>query len=547
MNKVASYLQEHIAGEVFDSEHIRRRFSTDASILTIKPSLVVYPRTTNDVRKVARFSWQLAEKGHVLPVTARGNGTDLGGAALGKGIIMSFPAHLNRILELDTKQKLVRVQPGVNFKSLQETLHTHGLFLPPFPASYEYSTIGGAIANNTSGIKSHKYGDMRKWVDRLEVVLANGEIIQTGRISKRELGKKLGLATLEGEIYRAIDAILHEDISLLDSYENSLKVTKDSVGYAINDVAGKGGSVDLTPLFVGSQGTLGIVTEAILKVSAYTPASAVLVASFSSIDDALEAAEQLEGLKPSVLEVLDGDVLSFAQKHNNLMVPGDLAVSERLPAAILMAESDDPTPRVRSKFLKKAAKLVSAITETYIATEDFDELEKLWALRYATSMFMSHDVGGLAAVPIIEDAAVPKVALHQFVAEVKSLGKKHHTELAVWVHVASANVHVLPLADLSKLGDRQKVFKLMDDYYRTVIKLGGTVASEHSDGRLRVPYTKLQTGDEIMAVFERLKKAADPFDMLNPGVKTGTTIKDLIELLRKEYSFVHLADFLPRM
>lgn len=547
MNKVASYLQEHIAGEVFDSERIRHRFATDASILTIKPSLVVHPRTTNDVRKVARFSWQLAEKGHILPVTARGNGTDLSGAAIGKGIIVSFPAHLNRILELDTKQRLVRVQPGVNFKSLQETLHTHGLFLPPFPASYEYSTVGGAIANNAAGIKSHKYGDMRKWVDKLEVVLANGEIIQTGRISKRELSKKLGLATLEGELYRAIDAILKDDMSLIDGYKNSLKIDKDSVGYALEHVPGKGGSVDLTPLFVGSQGTLGIVTEAILRVAAYTPASSLAIASFSSIDDALDAAEQLQALKPSVLEVLDGDVLQFVQKHNNYAIPADLSVADRVPTAVLMVECDDSSHRVRAKFLKKTIRIVSVFTETYLTTDDFDELEKLWALRYSTSMFMSHDVGGLAALPVIEDVSVPPAALHQCIGETKALGKRHHCELAIWVHAASANIHVLPLIDLSKLGDRQKVFKLMDEYYRMIIKLGGTVASEHGDGRLRVPYTRLQVGDEVMAVFERLKQAADPYGTLNPGVKTGTSVKDLIEILRKDYSFTHLADFLPKM
>src|SRR5687768_1653320 len=137
MNKVASYLQGHISGEVSVSEQVREHFSTDASILTMKPSMVVYPRTTNDVRKVARFTWQLAERGHVMPITARGNGTDLTGAAIGRGVILSLPTHLNKILELDTKQRLVRVQPGVNFKSLQETLHTHGLFLPPAPESYE--------------------------------------------------------------------------------------------------------------------------------------------------------------------------------------------------------------------------------------------------------------------------------------------------------------------------------------------------------------------------------------------------------------------------
>ncbi|HMR73305.1 MAG TPA: FAD-binding oxidoreductase, partial [Candidatus Saccharibacteria bacterium] len=147
MNKVASYLQSHLSGEVLDSAAVRDYFSTDASVLQVKPALVIYPRSTNDVRKVARFSWQLAEKGHTLPITARGSGTDQTGAAIGKGAVMVFPAHMNKVLELDSQQKLVRVQPGVNFMALQEMLNTHGLFLPPFPASYKYSTIGGAIAN----------------------------------------------------------------------------------------------------------------------------------------------------------------------------------------------------------------------------------------------------------------------------------------------------------------------------------------------------------------------------------------------------------------
>src|ERR1700754_2035204 len=133
MNKVASYLQGHISGEVLISDAARDFFSTDASVLEVKPNLIVYPRSTNDVRKVARFAWQLAEKGHKLPITARGSGTDQTGAAIGSGMLMVFPAHMSRILEIDTKSRMVRLQPGVNFKSLQETLHTHGLFLPPYP------------------------------------------------------------------------------------------------------------------------------------------------------------------------------------------------------------------------------------------------------------------------------------------------------------------------------------------------------------------------------------------------------------------------------
>src|SRR3954467_10270224 len=158
MSKVAHYLQEHLLGEVMASADARRYFATDGSIFSVSPSLVVYPRNENDVRKTARFAWQLAERGRVIPITARGSGTDQSGAALGSGIMLVFPAHMNRIVELDPKSGIVTMEPGLNFGRLQQTLHTHERFLPPFPASYEYSTIGGAVANNAAGEKSVKYG-----------------------------------------------------------------------------------------------------------------------------------------------------------------------------------------------------------------------------------------------------------------------------------------------------------------------------------------------------------------------------------------------------
>lgn len=547
MNKVATYLQSHISGEVLVSERIREHFSTDASILTIKPSLVVYPRTTNDIRKVARFSWQLAERGHVLPITARGNGTDLTGAAIGKGIVMSIPAHLNKILELDTKQKMVRVQPGVNFKSLQETLHTHGLFLPPAPESYEYSTVGGAIANNASGRRSYKYGDMRLWVDRLEVVLANGEVIQTGPLSKKELSRKLGLPTLEGELYRAVDAILSDNEETISTYNRAIKSASDNIGYAFDGLRSKNGDINLTQLFVGSQGTLGIITEAILKVASYVPTSALSVAAFATIDDALEASEKLATLKPSILELVDTALLDFVRKHNNIELPEELTVDGKSPAALLFIEANNQPERALGKFTKQVAKIVSRYTDNFVSANDLEEREKLWAYRYATAAFMSFDTGGKAATPVIQHVSIPTAALHQFMEDAKALCKKHHVESALWIDVLSGDVMILPLIDLSTLGDRQRVFKLMDEYFRQVIKLGGSVASISGEGRLRAPFAKLQAGNDLTTLYEQLKTAADPHNTLNPGVKVGVEPKELVDLLRKEYSLKTFADYLPRM
>jgi FAD/FMN-containing dehydrogenase len=242
MSKVAHYLQEHLLGEVMTSPDTRRYFSTDTSVLSLTPAMIVYPRNEADVRKTARFAWQLAERGRVIPITARGAGTDQGGAALGAGIMMAFPAHMNRLLELDDKSGIVTVEPGANYGKIQQTLKTHGRFLAPFPASYEYSTIGGAVANNSSGEKSFKYGNTRDYVRGLRVVLANGEVIETGRLSKKDFNKKLGLTSFEGEVYRAMDALLEEHSDLITQMEPN--VTKNAAGYCLNEVRGRDGSFD---------------------------------------------------------------------------------------------------------------------------------------------------------------------------------------------------------------------------------------------------------------------------------------------------------------
>lgn len=550
MNKVAAYLQSHISGDVLSGAKLRELYSQDGSILSITPSLIVYPRTTSDIRKIARFTWQLAEKGHALPITPRGSGTDTSGAAIGKGIIVSTTAHMSRILELDTKQQLVRVQSGLNFKSLQETLHTHGLFIPSYPANYKYSTVGGAIANNAAGEKSLKYGSMRDWVQQLEVVLANGEVIQTGKTSKKELERKKGLATLEGEIYRAVDGLVADHEAAIYDYEDNHRrlLSRDNVGYALADVFHKDGSCDLTPLFVGSQGTLGIITEAILKAEVYSPTTSMLVASFDSISAMTEAVDLVLPLGPSSLEMIDRGLIDFVKKERGVDILRGVFEGETIhPAAVLFLEFDDVNQRKRQKKAKKAKKYFEKLATNLTVSDDPDRQEILWAARAATSTVLNYDKQGRSALPIIDDCIVPIGKLDQLIGAINELSARHKLDLAVWGHAGDANVHVMPLLDLAKLGDRQKVFKLMNEYFKAVVDLGGSVAASNNDGRLRAAFSAQQLGEELTGVFKDLKKGSDPYNILNPGVKVGTSLKEIGDMLRDEYSIVKHADYLPRI
>jgi FAD/FMN-containing dehydrogenase len=543
MSKIAHYLQEHLVGEVMTSTDARRYFATDMSIFNLPPALVVYPRNENDVRKTARFTWQLAERGRVIPITARGSGTDTGGGALGGGIMMAFPAHMNRILELDTKSGMVNVEPGLNYGKLQQTLHTHHMFLPPYPASLEYSTIGGAVANNASGEKSVKYGDTRNFVNALRVVLANGEVLLTGRLSKRELGKKLGLATFEGEVYRQIDTLLDENNNVLQQMRRT--TTKNTAGYDVLDIKRKDGSFDLTPLFVGSQGTLGIITEVSLVAEPYNPETTLFLALFDSMEQLQNAVLDLRNLSelPSAVEMVDANLLDQVQALN----PNHLSqvIQPPFATAMLFVEFDAAKDSQRKKLVKKAGKIFEKHASSWQAETESEAQQKLWKIRQTTALVSGHNNGTNRSLPIIDDATVPVERLREYIDGIYALFKAAGLKVALWGHAGDGNLHVQPQLDIGQVGDRQKAFKLMDEMYKLVLNLGGTTSGEYNDGRLRTPYLEQNYGTEVYQVLQKLKLICDPYGTLNPGVKFGTTKDDLKAIFRDDYTLEHLYDHLP--
>lgn len=544
MSKVAHYLQEHLTGEVMTSPDARRYFATDGSIFALLPAIVVYPQNENDIRKTARFTWQLAERGRVIPMTARGAGTDQGGAALGAGIMMAFTAHLNRIVEFDSKTGVVVVEPGINYGKLQQTLHTHGRFLPPFPASYEYSTIGGAVGNNASGEKSVKYGATIDYVRSLRVVLANGEVIETFRLSKRELNKKLGLATFEGEIYRAIDTLLDEHKQ--DIADMGIRVTKNAAGYNLRDIKRKDGSFDLTPLFIGSQGTLGLISEITLETEAYNPQTTLVAAHFNTMEDMQAAVTEIrsKGEAPSAIEMVDKHLLDMVETINPNQLKG--VIEAPFPAAVLLIEFDDVSDRAQHKLVKKTRKILEKYSPRIQEETDPVLQEKLWKIRHASATIIAHNNGTKKALPIIEDGIVPIDKFKDYIDGVYELFRRHHLDVAVWGHAGDANLHMQPYLDLAQVGDRQTVFRLMDEYYNLVISLGGSTSGEHNDGRLRAPYLEQLYGQQVYAVFQKVKKICDPYGTLNPGVKIDVTLDAIRPLMRAQFSMEHLYDHLPR-
>lgn len=543
MSNIAHYLQEHLVGEVMTSQSALKYFSTDGGVFEVMPSMIVYPQNENDVRKTAKFAWQLAERGRVLPITARGRGSDQAGAAVGSGIILVFPAHMNKILELDARSGSALVEPGVVYSKLQQTLQTHGRFLPPFPSSIEFSTMGGAVANNAAGEKTVKYGNTRDYTEALRVVLANGEVIETRRLSKRELNKKMGLSNFEGEIYRALDALIEENKDNLKMLD--LGVSKNSAGYCLQKVKQKNG-FDLTPLFVGSQGTLGIVTEAQFHTEPYNPNTTLIAAFFDDLDNAQAAVMELNRLpdRPSALEVVDDNLLNLLDTINPNQLKG--IVEKPFSKLIVLAEFDNANDRTQKKMSKRATKIIEKYGGRYDLQTEKSAQEKLWKIRHGAASVITHVDGRAKALPIIEDGIVPENKFKEYLEGIYNIFEKYHLKVAIWGHAGNANLHMQPFLDLSMVGDRQKVFKIIDDYYSLVIGLGGSTSGEHSDGRLRAPYLKQLYGETAYGLFQKVKEIFDPHGILNPGVKIDVTIDDVKPLLRDEYSMDHLYDHLPK-
>lgn len=529
-------------GEVTASPEVRRHFAQDASILRQAPAIVVYPRNESDVRKVARFSWQLAQRRRVLPITARGGGSDTSGAAIGSGILLVFTAHMNRILTLDPRKEFVTLEPGVTYDKLEQTLYTHGLFLPPYPASKQYATIGGGLANNAIGEKSVKYGATAQYVEQLRVVLANGEVIETGPLSKRELNRKLGLSTLEGEIYRGLDKLLEENADFIKREHEQIKSRWNAIGYNLFEVKKKG-SFNLTPLILGSQGTLGIITEATLEVVGYNPRTTLVLASIEDLSSLNELLPKVLGLKPSTLEMINLAAISQVTTINPHQLSGLL---QNPGAAIhLFVEFDNLKEASQKNGVKRLKRLVEQAGGLVQIAASPAEQEKLWKIRHSVSTLLSEPRGHAKAVPIHEDIGVPISHMVEFMQKAEAIYRHHDLVASAWGQAGDGIVRMQPLLDLSQLGERQKLFRLADEINNLVVSLGGTLSAAAGDGRVRAPYVRKQYSDGLYDLMLQVKKLFDPHGILNPGVKTAG-MEEMRGLMRGDYNLNHRHEHLPR-
>ena len=527
-------LSQKLLGTVTDNPDVLEHFATDGSIFQIVPAGVVYPNNTADVRKTVAFVAEKAAAGKAISITPRGKGGDSGGGAIGEGLQLVMPAHMNKLLRLENDY--VVVQPGITLRTLQQTLHTHGRFLPSAPTGLDTTTVGGAVSNDDAGPRAYKYGSFRDWVKSLKVVIADGSLIETRRISARELNRKKGLDTAEGELYRKLDNILLDHPELISKQQPRSR--HNTAGYALSKVRGRDGSFDLSQVFIGAQGTLGVITEITLRTAPYNPRTTLVVGYFGSLDQAGEAVVRLAAHKPSAIELVDQTLLEYLREHR----PGDLEglVPEKLPRVMLIAEFDDSsqlTQKIRSTRAERLMRRHGATTR--ISTDPIEQVA-IWKIRRDAPSLMALTGQGRKALPFIDAAAVPVLKLAEFIDRSHKLLAKHGVEAAIWGHAGDGQLHLMPFLDLSKRRDVDRLFHLSHEFHDLVVALGGTSSAEHNDGLLRAAYLDRLYGEELAELMASTKHAFDPHSIFNPMHKTQATEVYAREHLRDSYNLRHL-------
>jgi glycolate oxidase len=426
-------------------------YSKDASEHSHRPHAAVWPTTTEQISAIL----ELANR-EKFPVIARGAGTSLAGLAVPEkgGVILDL-CRMNKIISISIEDRLAVVQPGVVYAELERTLASHDFFFPPDPASGTVSTLGGNVATNAGGIKGAKYGTTKDYVLSLQVVLPDGRILHTGS-----------------------------------------KCMKSASGY------------DLTRLFVGSEGTLGVITEITLKINPKPSLSSTAMATFEDLEDAGRAVSEImhSGILPSALEVVDQQTLIAINQNTDLNLPE--------VEAILVAETDGHTREETQFQLNKIIEIFKKNNASTVKqAETKEEAEALWAARKSAYAVMSRINNNL----LVEDLSVPMSKVPDMLKAISDLAKKYNLKIPTVGHAGDGNLHPTISFDGTDADEVKRVEKASAELFKKVIELNGTLTGEHGIGLAKAPYMHLEHDPVTMDVMRSIKRLFDPHNILNPG------------------------------
>ncbi len=545
-------LKQIIKGEIYEDEQTLKGFSTDASIFEVRPKLVIFPKDTDDIKNAVAFVKENKSHYPNLSLTARAAGTDMGGGSLNESIILSFTQHFNKIIGLEGN--IATAQPGVFYRDFEKFTLAQNLIFPSYPASKEICAIGGIVNNNSGGEKSYEYGKTEKYVKKVKMVLADGNEYEFGPLSDRELSEKLLLPSFEGEIYRNIYALISKNYDLIKNAQPD--VSKNSAGYFLWNVYDKDKKIfDLSKLFVGAQGTLGIMTQASLELMPIKKHSEMLVVFLNEKDMHKLGAviNTVLPLGPESFETYDDNTLKlavkffpeFAKKMGakniistafHFMPEFMMVLRNGVPKLILQIEfTGNNFDDLMDKIATLKEKLKPFDLSMRVAGNE-NQSKKYWLIRRESFNLLREKIKDKHTAPFIDDFVVKPEHLEEFLPKLNEILSKYPSLIyTIAGHLGDGNFHIIPLMNLSEKSQQDIIPVLEQEVYNLVFKYKGSTTGEHNDGIVRSPYLKQMYGDEIYSLFEKTKNIFDPLNIFNPLKKVNSSIEFAMNHIRTNW------------
>ena len=525
-------IKKGFKGDVLDDEETLKIFSRDASIFEVKPKLVVFPKDAKDVQHLVNF----VKNKPGLSLTGRAAGTDMTGGPLTESIVVSFTKYINKIKELDKSHALV--QPGLYYRDLEKQMDKINVMFPSYPASKSLCALGGIIANNSGGEKSLTFGQTVDHINKLKVVLADGNIYELKALNKKELEDKMKMDNFEGKLYRDIYDLCEENYDLIKSAKP--KVSKNSCGYFLWRVWDRK-TFNLSKLFVGSQGTLGLWLEADINLVKKFKHSRIVAVSLNDLSQISPLIKIVNKYNPESLESFDKQTLKLGLEfipeiankvHKSLFAflwnfrrEAERTLIYGFPVFTILVElTGDKEKDIQERANKLGQELSNNdIRNLIMRTEE--EGEKYWIMRRESFNLLRQKVKDKMATPFVDDFSIKPEYLSEFLPKLYKLLRNNGISPTLAGHVGDGNFHIIPLMDLKKKEERDKIPIVLDKFIKLVGEYKGTITAEHNDGMIRTPYVEKQYGKEVTRLFEKVKDIFDKDNIFNPGKKVRGDIK----------------------
>lgn len=550
ISALKDFLKTNFKGDVDDSPVALTKMSHDASLLEVRPRIVLFPKDANDIKAVVHFVRLHKGAYPDLSITVRAAGSCMSGGPLNDSIIMDVSRHMQGTLSISKTADggVATVLPGTFYRDFEPKSLALGLILPCYTASKNLNTIGGMVGNNSAGEKTLLYGKMENFVESLKIILEDGNEYVVKPLDTEALKQKLSQEDYEGALYRTIWDIVSQNKDALALAKP--KVSKNSAGYYLWNVwDAKKEVFDLNKLIIGSQGTLGIVTEITIRLVPVKPISKLFVVFMPSIERLGDIVADIAPFKPESFESYDDSTMALAIKFlpdmvKNLKVHNFMKLAFRfLPEAWMALTGGMPKLVLLVEFCgtdeKEIDKTINALStklEPYKfkmrkAKSDLDS-EKYWIIRRESFNLLRRHVTGRRTAPFIDDVVVPVDQMPSFIPKMRAILDEYKLMYTIAGHAGNGNFHIIPLMDMKDHANVDIIDVVSDRVYDLVLVHGGSITAEHNDGIIRTPYLVKQYGPAVIALFQKAKDAFDPKNIFNPGKKVGGT---------KEYMIAHIA------